>query len=52
MPIRALLGELYFSAGPLHKEALAEFEASSQVVPNRFPTSCRGSRRSARYWLR
>jgi hypothetical protein len=36
-PIRALLGELYAATG-IHKEALTEFEASQQVVPNRFRT--------------
>ena len=36
-PIRALLGELYLAAG-MNKEALVEFEASQQVVPNRFRT--------------
>jgi hypothetical protein len=35
VPIRALLGELYLAAG-MNKEALAEFEASDKVVPNRF----------------
>jgi hypothetical protein len=37
VPIRALLGELYLAAR-MNKEALAEFEASHQVVPNRFRT--------------
>jgi hypothetical protein len=37
VPIRALLGELYLAAG-MNKEALVEFEASQQVVPNRFRT--------------
>ena len=37
VPIRALLGELYLVAG-MNKEALAEFEASHKVVPNRFRT--------------
>ena len=35
VPIRALLGELYLAAG-MDKEALAEFEASDRVMPNRF----------------
>jgi tetratricopeptide (TPR) repeat protein len=35
VPIRTLLGELYFVAG-MSKEALAEFEASDRVMPNRF----------------
>ena len=35
VPIRALLGELYSAAG-MNKEALAEFEASDKVMPNRF----------------
>jgi hypothetical protein len=35
VPIRALLGELYLAAG-MNKEALAEFEASDKVMPNRF----------------
>jgi len=35
VPIRALLGELYLAAG-MNKEALAEFEASDRVMPNRF----------------
>jgi tetratricopeptide (TPR) repeat protein len=35
VPIRALLGELYLAAG-MNKEALAEFEASDKVIPNRF----------------
>jgi tetratricopeptide (TPR) repeat protein len=37
IPIRALLGELYLAAG-MNKEALADFEASHEVVPNRFRT--------------
>ena len=37
VPIRALLGELYVAAG-MPKEALAEFEASNKVMPNRFRT--------------
>ena len=37
IPVRALLGELYLAAG-MNKEALAEFEASHEVVPNRFRT--------------
>jgi Tfp pilus assembly protein PilF len=37
IPIRALLGELYLAAG-MNKEALAEFEASHEVVPNRLRT--------------
>jgi tetratricopeptide (TPR) repeat protein len=37
VPIRALLGELYLAAG-MAKEALAEFEASNKVMPNRFRT--------------
>ena len=37
VPMRALLGELYLAAA-MNKEALIEFEASSQVVPNRFRT--------------
>src|SRR6202048_2106883 len=37
VPMRALLGELYLAAG-MNKEALMEFEASQQVVPNRFRT--------------
>jgi hypothetical protein len=35
LPIRTLLGELYLAAG-MNKEALAEFEASARVTPNRF----------------
>jgi hypothetical protein len=35
VPIRALLGELYLATG-MNKEALAEFEASDKVMPNRF----------------
>lgn len=35
IPTRALLGELYLAAG-MNKEALAEFEASDKVMPNRF----------------
>jgi tetratricopeptide (TPR) repeat protein len=35
VPIRALLGELYLAAG-MDKDALAEFEASDKVMPNRF----------------
>ena len=35
VPIRALLGELYLTAG-MNKEALVEFEASDKVMPNRF----------------
>jgi len=35
VPIRALLGELYLTVG-MNKEALAEFEASDKVMPNRF----------------
>jgi len=37
VPIRTLLGELYLAAG-MNREALAEFEASDKVVPNRFRT--------------
>jgi hypothetical protein len=37
VPIRALLGELYLAAG-MNREALAEFEASQKIVPNRFRT--------------
>jgi hypothetical protein len=37
VPIRTLLGELYLAAG-MNKEALAEFEASDKVMPNRFRT--------------
>jgi tetratricopeptide (TPR) repeat protein len=37
VPIRALLGELYLASGQ-SKEALAEFEASQKVMPNRFRT--------------
>ena len=43
VPIRALLGELYLAAG-MSKEALAEFEASQKVVPNRFRTLVGGAR--------
>jgi hypothetical protein len=35
VPIRALLGELYLTAG-MNKEALGEFEASDKAMPNRF----------------
>ena len=35
VPIRVLLGELYLAAG-MGKEALAEFDASDKVMPNRF----------------
>jgi hypothetical protein len=35
VPIRVLLGELYLAAS-MNKEALAEFEASDKVMPNRF----------------
>ena len=35
VPIRELLGEFYLAAG-MSKEALAEFEASDKVMPNRF----------------
>ena len=35
VPIRALLGELYLAAS-MNGEALAEFEASDKVMPNRF----------------
>jgi hypothetical protein len=35
VPIRALLGELYLAAG-MTNEALAEFEAADEVMPNRF----------------
>jgi hypothetical protein len=35
VPIRALLGELYLTAG-MNKAALVEFEASDKVMPNRF----------------
>jgi tetratricopeptide (TPR) repeat protein len=35
VPIRTLLGELYQAAG-MNKEALAEFEASDKLMPNRF----------------
>ena len=35
VPIRALLGELHLAAG-MNKEALAEFESSDKVMPNRF----------------
>jgi len=35
VPIRALTGELYLAVG-MNKEALAEFEASDKVMPNRF----------------
>jgi hypothetical protein len=37
VPIRALLAELYIAAG-MNKEALVEFAASDQVIPNRFRT--------------
>ena len=37
VPIRTLLGELYLAAG-MSREALAEFEASDKVMPNRFRT--------------
>ena len=37
VPIRALLGELYVAAS-MPKEALAQFEASQQVMPGRFRT--------------
>jgi hypothetical protein len=37
VPIRTLLGELYLAAD-MNKEALAEFEASDGVMPNRFRT--------------
>src|SRR5260370_4786739 len=46
VPIRALLGELYLAAG-MSKEALAEFEASQKVVPNRFRTLA-GAAKAAR----
>jgi hypothetical protein len=46
IPIRALLGELYLSAG-MSKEALVEFEASQKVVPNRFRTLA-GAAKAAR----
>jgi tetratricopeptide (TPR) repeat protein len=46
VPIRALLGELYFAVG-MSKEALVEFEASQKVVPNRFRTLA-GAARAAR----
>jgi tetratricopeptide (TPR) repeat protein len=46
VPIRALLGELYLAAG-MSKEALAEFEASQTVVPNRFRTLA-GAAKAAR----
>jgi hypothetical protein len=37
VPIRTLLGELYLAAG-MNIEALAEFEVSDKVMPNRFRT--------------
>jgi hypothetical protein len=37
LPVRALLGELYLAAG-MNAEALAAFEASAKVQPNRFRT--------------
>jgi tetratricopeptide (TPR) repeat protein len=37
VPIRTLLGELYLAAG-MSRKALAEFEASDKVMPNRFRT--------------
>jgi Tfp pilus assembly protein PilF len=46
VPIRALLGELYL-AGGMYSQALAEFEASQKVVPNRFRTLA-GAARAAR----
>jgi Tfp pilus assembly protein PilF len=46
VPIRALLGELYLAAG-MNKEALAEFEASDKVMPNRFRTIA-GAAKAAR----
>jgi hypothetical protein len=35
VPIRALLSELYLAAG-MDKEALAEFDASDKIMPNRY----------------
>jgi hypothetical protein len=46
VPIRALLGELYFAAG-MNKEALVEFEASDKDMPNRFRIVA-GAARAAR----
>jgi len=46
VPIRALLGELYL-AGGMYSQALAEFEASQKVVPNRFRTLA-GAAKAAR----
>jgi tetratricopeptide (TPR) repeat protein len=46
VPIRALLGELYL-AGGMSSQALAEFEASHKVVPNRFRTLA-GAAKAAR----
>ena len=46
LPIRALLGELYLAAG-MDAEALAAFEASASVQPNRFRTLL-GTARAAR----
>ena len=46
IPIRALLGDLYLAAG-MNKEALVQFEASQQAVPNRFRTLA-GAARAAR----
>jgi len=37
IPIRELLGELYFAAG-MNKEALVELQTSDKVLPNRFRT--------------
>jgi hypothetical protein len=37
VPMRTLLGELYLAVGT-NKEALAEFEASDRLMPNRFRT--------------
>jgi hypothetical protein len=37
VPMRTLFGELYLAAG-MNSEALAEFEASDKVMPNRFRT--------------
>jgi hypothetical protein len=46
VPIRELLGELYLAAG-MSNEALAEFEASDKVMPNRFRTLA-GAAKAAR----
>jgi tetratricopeptide (TPR) repeat protein len=46
VPIRALLGELYLAAS-MNKEALAEFETSDKVMPNRFRIIA-GAARAAR----